>query len=154
MVIPRIANPYFIALVQMIEESAQTQGYELLLCDSADDTDIERRRVRALLSRQVEGIIIIPSDEKGSAGTVREALREVPMVSLDRSIRGIAMDQVCVDNRAGIVAILDHLAGKGRRRLGLVGARRTVSTGANALKTMCVRAGNGPIGRRVGLQGS
>lgn len=128
MVIPRIANPYFIALVQTIEESAQAQGYEVLLCDSTDDTATERRRVRALLSRQVEGIIIIPCDEKGSAETVREALREVPVVTLDRSIRGIAMDQVCVDNRAGIIAIIDHLAGKARHRLSFVGAKQTVST--------------------------
>lgn len=135
MVIPRIANPYFIALVQTIEESAQAQGYEVLLCDSTDDADTERRRVRALLSRQVEGIIIIPcDDEKGSAETVREALREVPVVSLDRSIRGIAMDQVCVDNRAGIIAIIDHLAGKARRRLSFVGARQTVSTARERLE--------------------
>ncbi|WP_316976950.1 LacI family DNA-binding transcriptional regulator [Shumkonia mesophila] len=134
MVIPRIANPYFIALVQTIEESAQAQGYELLLCDSADDADIEKRRMRALLSRQVEGIILIPCDEKGSAETVREALREVPVVSLDRSIRGIAMDQVCVDNRAGIVAIIDHLAGKAHRRLAFVGAQQTVSTARERLE--------------------
>jgi LacI family transcriptional regulator len=134
MVIPRIANPYFIALVQTIEESAQAQGYEVFLCDSADDADTEKRRVRALLSRQVEGIIIIPCDEKGSAETVREALREVPVVSLDRSIRGIAMDQVCVDNRAGIIAIIDHLAGKARRRLCFVGARQTVSTARERLE--------------------
>jgi len=153
MVVPRIANPYFIALVQTIEESAQAKGYELLLCDSTDDTAIEGRRVRALLSRQVEGIIIIPCDEKGSAETVREALREVPVVSLDRSIRGISMDLVCVDNRAGIIAIIDHLAGKARRRLTFVGARQTVSTARERLESYreYVRELDPPSAERVML---
>lgn len=134
MVVPRIANPYFIDLVQAVEESAQVQGYELFLCDSADDTEIEARRIRALLSRQVEGIIIIPCDEIGSAEVAREALQEVPVVALDRSIQGIPMDCVSLDNRAGIIAVIDHLARNRRRRLTFVGARQTVSTARERLE--------------------
>jgi len=134
MVVPRIANPYFIDLVQAVEENAQVQGYELFLCDSADDTETEARRVRALLSRQVEGIIIIPCDETGSAEVAREALQQVPVVSLDRSIRGVPMDCVCLDNRAGIVAVIDHLAHTDRHRLLYVGARQTVSTARERLE--------------------
>ena len=134
MVIPRIANPYFIALVQIVEESAQAQGFELFLCDSADDTETERRRVRALLSRQVDGIVIIPCDETASAAVVREVLEEVPVVAVDREIRGVPMDQIAIDNQAGILAVMDHLRHTERRRLGFIGARQTTSTARERLE--------------------
>lgn len=134
MVVPRIANPYFIALVQTVEEAAQAQGFELFLCDSADDTETERRRVRALLSRQVDGIVIIPCDETASAEAVREALGEAPVVSIDREIRGIAMDQIAVDNQAGILAVMDHLRQAARSRLAFAGARPTMSTARERLE--------------------
>lgn len=133
MVVPHIANPYFIALVQIVEESAQAQGFELFLCDSADDSEIERRRVRALLSRQVDGILIIPCDETASASVAREALRDIPVVAIDREVRGVAMDQVAVDNQAGIAAVMDHLRQGSRERLAFVGARQTTSTARERL---------------------
>jgi LacI family transcriptional regulator len=133
MIVPRIANPYFIAAVQSVERCAQAQGYDLFICDSVADTEIEKQRIQALLARWVDGIVIIPCDEWRSADAALEALRQVPVIAVDREICGVEMDLICVDNHAGIVSVMEHLKNKSRDHLAFVGARKKTSTARERL---------------------
>lgn len=128
MVVPHIANPYFPGVVQAVERNLSTGDHDLFLCDSQDDPEIEAERVRGLLSRQIDGLLIIPCDERASSATIREARRHVPVVQVDRHAVRARTDRIYVDDHAGIRAVLEHLAALGRRRLAFVGAQPTIST--------------------------
>ena len=67
MLVPQISNPFFPALVEAVEQRLASEGLELLLCDSRRDADVEARRLRTLVERQVDGIIISPYDATGKA---------------------------------------------------------------------------------------
>ena len=128
MVVPHIANPFFIELVERIENVIQADGFDLFLCDSRNDPAVEVRRVRALIARQVDGIVLICADEMRSRESIFAVENKIPIVTLDRSIKDIALDRIAVDNGLGIRMIVDHLASRGNRRMTFVGAEGGIST--------------------------
>lgn len=117
MLVPQISNPFFPALVEAVERRLSREGLELLLCDSQRDVDVEARRLRALVERQVDGIIISPYDFTGSAPAVRGLVGRIPVIQVDRRVDDALTDWVGVDDDAGFAQVVDHLVAAGRRRL-------------------------------------
>lgn len=55
LIIPDISNPYFSEVVQSIEEEAENNGYNIILCNSNGSSTKEKKHIKTLLSRQVDG---------------------------------------------------------------------------------------------------
>jgi LacI family transcriptional regulator len=141
MVVPQISNPFFTALVQAVERSLHRSGHGLLLCDGEESPEVEAERVRTLLARQVDGLLIVPYDAEQSAACVREAANEVPVVQLDRVVSGAKSDSVAVDNELGMAEMVHHLAIQGYQQLAFVGSQPTNSTAAERLRAYLAHAG-------------
>lgn len=133
MVVPHIANPYFPRLIQAVERALAADSHELLLADSQDDPATERERVRSLLDRRVDGLLLVPCHEEASAPTL--AAVDVPYVLLDRTVVGVPSDHVVLDDRVGVEQAVTHLRSRGRERLAFVGAEPTTSTARARLET-------------------
>ena len=58
---PLTSSAYFAALLDAFEDIASAQGYEVMQVLSRQDPVLEERRVRALIARKVDGLIVIPS---------------------------------------------------------------------------------------------
>ena len=125
MLVPQISNPFFPALVESVERRLAREGLELFLCDSQRDADIEARRLRALVERQVDGVIISPYDFTESAPAVQALVGRLPVIQVDRRVEGALTDWVGVDDAAGFAQVVDHLVASGRRRLAFVSAELT-----------------------------
>jgi len=123
MVVPEIGNPFFPTVVEAVERTLQQTRRDLFLCDSQLDPETERRRVRALVGRKVDGLIIIPVSATHSAASLREAVGRVPVVQVDRYVPGFDADWVGVDEKAGITRIVEHLRARGAHRCVFVSAR-------------------------------
>src|SRR5271170_6095817 len=58
MIVPDIANPFFLMVVRGAEDAAQKHGYNLLLCNSDDILAKEESALELLLSKRVDGILL------------------------------------------------------------------------------------------------
>ncbi|MGV9797771.1 LacI family DNA-binding transcriptional regulator [Mycobacterium sp. NPDC003449] len=125
--VPDITNPFFPALVQAIEIELQSRGDGLLLADAQGDARLEAERVRSMLDRRTDALLITPTDEHRSVDIIEEAQRHVPVVQVDRRAC-TAAPYVGVDHDAAVRDIVDHLRAGGRRRFAFVGYARGVST--------------------------
>jgi LacI family transcriptional regulator len=115
-----LANPYFSDVIAAVEHAATAAGHTLLLVDTRDDPEQERRTVRALLERRVDGLILAPSGSKPPP-------LSVPAVLLDRFLDA-PLDQVGCENEEPTAQLVEHLAGCGHRRIGLVAGLPGIST--------------------------
>lgn len=129
LVIPQISNPFFPALVESIERQLETADRQLLLADSRRNVVTESARLRSLVDRRVDGIMISPCDSAMSAEAVRATALELPLVQIDRRIVGEATDWVGADNECGMRLVVEHLARQGIRSALFVGATPAISTG-------------------------
>lgn len=114
-----LTNPYFGNLVHAVEQALSDAGYVLIVGDSHDEVESEKRVTDSLLARQVDGMIVAPA-----AGSERSTLPEItrtgtPLVLVDRSL-DIASDQVGPENFASARSLTEHLLDLGHQRIAVV----------------------------------
>ncbi|GGZ81759.1 LacI family transcriptional regulator [Streptomyces subrutilus] len=152
LVVPDAANPFFAELARSLEDHAWAAGYTLLVGNTVDDPGREAGYIRTFVDRQVDGLVLIPSqgDRPWRAELARSA---VPSIVFDRELTGVAASHVVVDNAGGARAATEHLLAHGRRRVGCiagpVGIHPTVDRVVGwrtALEAAGLRAGSGSGG--------
>lgn len=119
LVVPDVLNIVFNELVEHLENIALSQSYEVIIVTSREDPEREHERVRALLSRRVDGLVIIPT--RDWSATEREMRHHrIPVVVLDRVAAHDHFPSVAVDNAAATRLGTEHLLGLGHRDLAFV----------------------------------
>nr|WP_322762834.1 LacI family DNA-binding transcriptional regulator [Frankia sp. Cr2] len=131
--IPVVTNPYFTDVVHAIETETSTANYTLLLVDSRDDPDHELQAVRALYGRRVDGMIIAPTSSAPGSALAYLAANAVPTVLVDR-LASADFDQVGPDNEEPTVALVQHFAELGHRRIGMVAGLPGLTTTQERLR--------------------
>ncbi len=113
-VVPDITVGLFSAIVRRIEQRAAFTDYQIILADTREDISSERDRVRMLVQRQIDGLIVVPcADDSPVLAELRE--RGIPTVLLDRVGRDIDFDSVSADNLAASREGTQHLISLGHR---------------------------------------
>lgn len=59
---PNIANGFYSEIVVSVETAALKAGYQLVLCNSLDNSKTEETYLKNLIDRKVDGIILVPVD--------------------------------------------------------------------------------------------
>ncbi len=133
LLISDIANPFFIRAVRAVEDVAQENGYNVILCNTDEDPAKETQYLRVLMEKRVDGIILATT--AGSLEAVRDVRwRRIPLVLFDRELPGVATDTVKVDSVLGGRLATEHLLGLGHRRIAIIHGPVVRSTGAERLK--------------------
>lgn len=114
-----LTNQYFVPLMGAIERRVSAAGYLLMVADSHDEVDRERRVVDSLLARQIDGIIVAPSGGFTDASAEHIIQSGTPLVLIDRAL-DLDCDQVVPENRASVAQLTTHLIGHGHRRIAAV----------------------------------
>lgn len=116
LIVPDITNPFFSGLVQALERSARDRGYQMLLCNSEENAELEFDLALALASRQVDGLIVIPTQD--SPEYLRKLKADgLPVVLLDRIGGEDDLDRVGVDNFQAARVGTEFLIRQGHREI-------------------------------------
>jgi LacI family transcriptional regulator len=118
-IVPDISNPFFAAAVKGMESLARECGYQLLLCNTDEDVDLERAALDELMVRSVDGLVLTTAARDLSEVPSLRSL-PVPISLLDRTIDGLDHDSVLVDNPGGSRQAIQHLFQLGHRRIALI----------------------------------
>jgi LacI family transcriptional regulator len=119
LLVPDISNPFFADIARAIEDAGFSAGYNVVLCNSDGSETKELAYIDVLLSKQVDGLILISS---GSRPDPLQVILDagVPVVVADRELGGLPVDQVLVDNEQGGYLAGRYLAQLGHRRIGCI----------------------------------
>ncbi|WP_295185535.1 LacI family DNA-binding transcriptional regulator [Variovorax sp.] len=120
-IVPTISNSVFSEMVEALASTLSAGGYQLLLGQSSYRADDEERLVDAFLGRRVDGLVLTGAPR---AEQLAQRLRRngLPVVQTwDLPLRPIDM-AVGFSNFDTGMAAGRFLAGKGRRRIGFLGA--------------------------------
>lgn len=131
-IISDITNPFFTSMVRGVEDAAQQVGYSVVLANTDEDLAKERRGLEVAAAEQMAGVVLSPAS---SSHTRIDVLSErgIPVVTIDRRIRGAQVDSVTVNNFRAAFEATRHLIGQGCRRIGFVAGPATTTTGARRL---------------------
>lgn len=132
-VIPDIENPFFTSVISGIEEVLRGADYSLLLANSSENPERERRNVEALRGEAIAGLIFTPSgrDLACYQGLLAAG---IPLVAVSRAVPGLDIDTVAVTNREGAREAVQHLLDAGHRRIAMISGPPWISTARERLR--------------------
>lgn len=133
MIIPDISNPFFSSIAQCVEIESRKAGYSIIICDSQEETEIEKDSIKTLSSRKIDGIIICPvGNESGHIDDLSR--RNIPIVTVDRYFPDLDLPYVVTDNYLGSVLAVNHFVENGHRKIAFIQGLPNSSVNKERLK--------------------
>ena len=117
-----INNPFMSELIEAIEITARENGYNLMVCNSSYDLELEKRQFSLLLGRRVDGIIVIPAG-KETVANLSSYSTDIPVVYVSENIPDAGQFFVAIDNAAGAKLAVSYLQSLGHRKILYLGRR-------------------------------
>jgi len=119
-IVPNIMNPVQIETAQTIERKLIKKGYNMMLMTTDSDKNYESYALDILVSRQVDGIFLFPTNKQNQdkIKTVRDV--NIPIVLLSGGSYEPASDSVYMNQFKGAYIAASHLAQLGHRRIGFI----------------------------------
>ncbi|MEO6721688.1 MAG: LacI family DNA-binding transcriptional regulator [Ferruginibacter sp.] len=134
-IIPSAEIHFFGSVVHGIEKVANENNYNVLIYQSNEQYDYEKRGVQTFLQSQVDGVLASISKETINIDHYSEIKkRGVPLILFDRAIDTLGVSCVVVDDYAGAFEATKHLVSQGCRRIAHIGGQQHVSIFNQRLK--------------------
>lgn len=110
-----LTNPFFLQMIQGIEEELRDLEYNVLMCDSNLNVEKEIECLKMLEQRRIDGILVV-----GVNLPVKHLMElniKVPVVLLERDSGDCKFDSVKIDNYYGAYEAVKYLINKGYKRI-------------------------------------
>ncbi|MDO6687459.1 MULTISPECIES: substrate-binding domain-containing protein [unclassified Agarivorans] len=108
-------SPFYASILRGIEEVLLAQGYSHIIVTGHWNTEEETESMQLLLSRSVDGIIIVTgglSDDQ-----VLEFSKKRPIVALGRELEAARLRSIKIENSVGAYMATNHLIQLGHREI-------------------------------------
>ncbi|MBE5855422.1 MAG: LacI family transcriptional regulator [Lachnospiraceae bacterium] len=118
-----ISSPFSGMILHHVGAALRKKGYGMLIVDSCDDEEIEKKNVKYLISKKVDGIIVLPVASKGNfLKPVTNA--GIPVVLLDRALADVQYDCVRIDNRKSTYNAMQELIQRNHKKIAVIASER------------------------------
>lgn len=143
-VVADIGNPFFAGVVRGISDNSRAAGFETIVLSTDESVDEEQAAVGVLIDKRVDGIIIATAViGRGDTSHLQEAVVQgIPVVLVDRTVTGLELDAVVIDNREAARKAVEQLIRAGHSRIGFVWGP-TMSQSANTRRELIAAASAG-----------
>jgi len=132
-IIPEIVHHFFATVISGIEQVANENGYNVIVCLSDESFDKEVINMEMLANGSIDGFIMSLSKEtqqKKDFHHIVEVIDQgMPVVMFDRVTNDVLCDKVIIDDQMAAYEAVDFLIGKRFKTIALVTTVDYVSVG-------------------------
>ena len=132
-IIPQIVHHFFTKVISGIEQVANKNGYNVMICMSMDSYEKEVLNLDMLANGVVDGIIVSvakETEEKGNYSHFRDLIYNgIPLVMFDRVIDEIKCSKVLTNDKDGGYLATKHLVNIGSKRIAILTTPDFVTVG-------------------------
>ena len=117
-IVPEINNYFFSSILSGIEDVANQEDFNVIVCQSSENYEKEIRDTKALISTRVSGVLASLCKHSTNYDHFQDIIdSDIPLVFFDRICIGINTDRVVVDDYAGAFAAVEYLIQTGCKRI-------------------------------------
>ena len=117
LLVPGIHYSFFATAIKGAEEILNQAGYSVIITQSKDNFEFEKRQLEGLLRAQVEGVIASLSMETNNFEFFQTLSKRIPLILFDRTFEDDKISTVTIDDFSGAVQAIDHMVGRGYTRI-------------------------------------
>ena len=118
LIIPEVVHHFFSSVVNGIIEEAEKKGYLVIILQSAESLEMERKQIELLIQKRVDGILMSLSNKTPNEKHLRLIIeREIPLVLFDKISKLAHCSKVIIDDQLASFQATEHLIQSGCRRI-------------------------------------
>jgi LacI family transcriptional regulator len=124
LMVPSIQNMIFPAITRGVEDTAKKAGYTVILCNTDEDVEEEKRYITRLRTRFIDGFIVasmLPGSDH-----IRKLWREGFPVVLTCRIYDDSIDAVGIDNETAAMEATQYLIRGGHKKIAFALGREEI----------------------------
>jgi DNA-binding LacI/PurR family transcriptional regulator len=127
-IVPNINRSFFSNIIVGIEEKLSLAGFNLMICQSNESLEKEKKALQTLMNARVDGIMMSLSMETRDYTHLVQLLnRGIKMVFFDRVPENLAVNAVVIDDHAAAFRITRELIRQEYRRPAHVGGSGNIN---------------------------
>lgn len=131
--IPGLSNVFSTQVISGMEKTFEEYGYNIIVCNSSDNVEKEKEKLRLFKNNCVDGIILMPVSDLGEH-IIQSIGGEIPIVQIDRLVKDVKLDGVISDNVNGAYNALENIIMMGHRRVGVIAGQNNIYTARERLE--------------------
>jgi len=136
LVVADLANPFFARIVWAAEAAVAAWGYALVVFNSDEKPDIEKRVMSRIRMLSCDGVVLVPVGVPSHYARRDFEGSPIPMVLFGRLVDDESSDSVTIDNVAAARQVTNYLLDLGHRRIGSITGPLQLTTGRGRLDGM------------------
>lgn len=119
-------HPFFLLLMENIENQARTYGYNILLC-TIDKRKPMKEQIAHLCELDSNGAIIFGTEMMDEDLDAFQSL-EIPLVVLDNDLTRLPCNTIAINNQMGTYQAIEYLVRMGHTRIGYLKSKIRISS--------------------------
>ena len=118
LIIPVIVHHFFSSVIKGIVAQAEKKGYLVIILQSNESYELEKKQIDLLLSKRVDGILISLANGTADFKHLNQVIsNETPLVMFDKIAKIVKCSKVIIDDRKAAYKATQHLIDIGCKRI-------------------------------------
>ncbi|MFV5684189.1 LacI family DNA-binding transcriptional regulator [Flavobacterium sp. GB2R13] len=118
LIIPTLVHDFFSNVIQGILEEAEKRDYLVIILQSNEKLEFEKKQIDLLLNKRVDGILISLSNETGEFEHLQTILsHNTPLVLFDKIAKLVNCSKVTINDRKAAYDAVSYLIKKGYKKI-------------------------------------
>lgn len=131
LIIPDISNPFFPELARGAEDKANELGYSMIICNTDNDVKKEKKYVKMLAEKMIDGVILTQSLKTTGEEDVAASC-SFPMVLVDRDVTSpFVKGKLIVNDFKGSYLATKYLIDKNHKEILFIGGPQKIKNTSN-----------------------
>jgi len=118
LIIPEVVHHFFSSVIKGIIAQAEKKGYLIIILQSNESYELEKKQLDLLLSKGVDGILISLANETANFKHIEDIIaQETPLVMFDKIAKIVNCPKVIINDRSAAYSATQHLIDTGCKRI-------------------------------------
>lgn len=118
LIIPEVVHHFFSTVIKGIISQAEKKGYLVIILQSNESYELEKKQIDLLMSKRVDGILISLANGTSDFKHLTDVIdQEKPLVMFDKIAKIVNCSKVIIDDRKAAYMATQHLIDTGCKRI-------------------------------------
>ena len=118
LIIPELVHHFFSSVIKGIINEAEKKGYLVIILQSNESHELEKKQIDLLLSKRVDGILISLANETATFKHLKAVIEQnIPLVMFDKIAKVVHCSKIIINDRKAAYTATQHLIDTGRKRI-------------------------------------
>lgn len=117
-IIPEVVHHFFSSVLEGVIAQAEKKGYMVIILQSNESFELEKKQLQLLISKQVDGILISLANETADFSHINDIISNgKPFVMFDKIAKIVNCSKVIINDREAAYNATQHLIDMGCKKI-------------------------------------